>query len=243
MNIIKLDAIGSTNTYLRELLVQSNLDNLSVVVAQNQYDGKGQRGAKWAASDGTSLTFSVLVRDTLGDVSQIFDMNVAVTLSVLQALEKHVSMPFKIKWPNDILSANKKVGGILIENSIKAVDDIQSIVGIGINVNQSSMLDLPSASSLKMLCGEQRDKDAILMDILQALKSNLLLIKQGQSDLLWQQYHQNLFRKDLVSSFESSQGVFFNGIIKGVTRYGSLQVLTQDGVISEFSLKEIKLLY
>ncbi|MHC5202529.1 biotin--[acetyl-CoA-carboxylase] ligase [Myroides sp. LJL119] len=243
MNIIKLDAIGSTNTYLKELLVQSNLPNLSVVVAQRQLNGRGQRGAKWAVSDSSSLTFSVLVKDVLRDVGQIFDLNVAVALSVQQALESQMELSFHIKWPNDILSANKKIGGILIENSIKTVNDVQSIVGIGINVNQEDMSDLPKASSLRLLKGIECDKEKIFVDILNFLQGNLDLIQKGESNLLWDQYHKKLFRKDMVSSFQDSNAENFNGIIKGVTRYGNLQVLTDNQELREFGIKEIKLLY
>lgn len=243
MNIIKLDAIGSTNTYLKELSAVSKLPNLTVVVANTQYAGRGQRGTKWEGEKDSSLTFSVLVKDVLCDISQIYDLNILTTLSVLQGISKLSKIKLSIKWPNDIMADNKKICGILIENSIKSSDQVQSIIGIGINVNQTSMRELPNASSLFLLESKYFDKEVILQCVLDQLENNLAILKQGNIGLLWQQYHENLFKINQCCDFELPDQSCFKGVIKGVSSTGQLQVLNQDEQIKEFSLKEVKLLY
>lgn len=243
MNIIKLDAIGSTNTYLKDLLTVSNLENFIVVVAENQFAGKGQRGSTWTSEAGSSLSFSVLMKDILSSPEYVFDLNVMVALSVYQALKKTYNLPFYIKWPNDILSYNKKICGILIENIIKANGETQSIVGIGINVNQESFNDFPQASSLFKLTGTKTDKDVLLNAVLDELKyySEQYLAKGG--DFLWIEYHSHLYRINTPTAFENKEHTRFMGIIKEVTKYGLIRIQLEDDSIQEFGMKEIKMLY
>ncbi|MHC5310167.1 biotin--[acetyl-CoA-carboxylase] ligase [Myroides sp. LJL116] len=243
MNIIKLDAIGSTNTYLKELLMVSNLSNLTVVTAQRQLEGRGQRGTKWVSQEGSSLSFSVLVKDSLSDVSQIFDLNILVALSVLQGIKKCCNLSLAIKWPNDILADNKKIAGILIENSIKSSTEIVSIVGIGINVNQQNFDDLPQASSLKLLCGNPFDKEIVLQSVLECLSENLEQLKSGNAADLWKLYHDFLYQKDKLAYFELPDKTLIQGYIQGVSPNGLLIVELPQGNIEYFGLKEIKMIY
>ncbi|MHC5353045.1 biotin--[acetyl-CoA-carboxylase] ligase [Myroides sp. LJL115] len=243
MNIIKLDAIGSTNTYLKELSMASNLSNLTVVTAHRQLEGRGQRGTKWVSQEGSSLSFSVLVKDSLSDVSQIFDLNILVALSVLQGIKKCSNFSLAIKWPNDILADNKKVAGILIENSIKSSTEIVSIVGIGINVNQQNLDDLPQASSLQLLCGNPFDKEIVLKSVLECLSENLEQLKIGNATDLWKLYHDYLYQKDKLAHFELPDKTLIQGYIQGVSPNGLLIVQLKQGNVEHFGLKEIKMIY
>lgn len=243
MNIIKLDAIGSTNTYLKELLNVSNLENFTIVAAENQFAGKGQRGSIWSAEVGSSLTFSVLVKDLLSSPEFVFDLNVLVALSVFRALKKSYNLPFYIKWPNDILSCNKKICGILIENVIKANGDTLSIVGIGVNVNQENFEDFPQASSLFRLTGTKSDKDVLLHVILEELIHYCEEYKKSGGDFLWNEYHECLYRISVPTVFEKTDGTRFMGIITEVSKQGFLCVQLEDESIQEFGMKEVKMLY
>jgi BirA family biotin operon repressor/biotin-[acetyl-CoA-carboxylase] ligase len=107
MNIIKLNAIDSTNDFLKELSKKQVLENFSVIVTKNQSNGKGQMGATWDSEVGKNLIMSVLVKDILSNIEEIFHLNVAVALSVVQVLEKLNIPKLSIKWPNDILSDTK----------------------------------------------------------------------------------------------------------------------------------------
>lgn len=151
MNIIKLSAINSTNDYLKKLSAGQYLENFTVVVAEHQTAGKGQMGAKWSVVPGKNLTFSVLIKDLLLEINEIFNLNAAVAISITETLESFNIPDICIKWPNDILAGNKKIGGVLIENSIKNNGEIFSIVGIGLNINQLDFENLPKASSLAVV--------------------------------------------------------------------------------------------
>ncbi|MDM1346753.1 biotin--[acetyl-CoA-carboxylase] ligase [Myroides marinus] len=243
MNIIKLDAIGSTNTYLKEILTHSNLENFTVVVTENQFQGKGQRGSVWVDEKGSSLTFSVLVKDLLSSPEYVFDLNILVALSVQQSLIKMLNLPFNIKWPNDILSYNKKIGGILIENIIKATGETLSVVGIGINVNQEDFSHLPQATSLYKACGHKIDKEELMYAIIDMLTSYCDKYRVEGSDFIWEEYKRNLYRINVPSAFELPSGERFMGIIVGVTRYGLLEVKKEDDSVELFEIKQLKLLY
>lgn len=243
MNIIKLDATASTNTYLREMLTTCDLENFTVVVAENQFAGKGQRGSNWVSEAGSNLTFSVLLKSVPVSIQRVFDLNVMVALAVVRTLKKMYDLPFFIKWPNDILSYTKKICGILIENIIKQQGEVFSIVGIGINVNQKNFSSMSKASSLSIMLEKQLDKEELLHALLQELAKGYQQLAEGQVALMWQEYKTFLFRKDSVSAFELPQGSRFNGIIRDVTPYGKLVVEMEDSSNAVFDLKEVKLLY
>src|SRR4051812_14072234 len=115
MKLIKLDAIDSTNDFLKSLSSQDELENFTVVTAENQTKGKGQMGAKWQSESGKNLIMSVLVKDFLFDNEQVFNLSIIVATSVIEVLKTFDIPELSIKWPNDIMSYTKKIGGILIE--------------------------------------------------------------------------------------------------------------------------------
>jgi len=243
MQIIKLNATDSTNDYLKDLASKQILANYTVISTQNQLKGRGQMGSNWSSESGKNLTFSLLLFNILENLESIYTLNVAVTLAILEVLKKENIPELKIKWPNDIMSANKKVGGILIENSIKNTNQIQSIIGIGLNVNQQSYVGLPQASSLCLATGRFYDCDELLTKIVNQLKLNVELIQENRGMILWEDYHQFLYKKDIPSAFENKDGLKFMGIIKKVLANGQLEVMMEDDSLQHFSLKELKMLY
>jgi BirA family biotin operon repressor/biotin-[acetyl-CoA-carboxylase] ligase len=242
MNIIKLSAINSTNDYLKSLSSTRHVENFTFVVAAHQTAGRGQMGAKWDAEPGKNLTFSVLIKDLLLAVNEIFTLNVAVAVSVAEALNALHLPEVCIKWPNDILAGNKKLGGILIENSIKNDGEIFSVVGIGLNVNQKDFDELPKATSLAVVAGRDFDKEQLLLEIAGRLRQNVSKILNKDSQSLWARYHELLFKKGMPMPFEKDNEKFM-GIIQGVTATGSLSVLLADDTMADFGIKEVQLLY
>ncbi|RZJ71505.1 MAG: biotin--[acetyl-CoA-carboxylase] ligase [Flavobacterium sp.] len=242
MNIIKLSAINSTNDYLKKLSAGMYVENFTIVSAENQTGGRGQMGAGWAVEAGKNLTFSILIKDLLLNINEIFNLNAATAVSIIEALSDFNITELSIKWPNDILAGNKKIGGILIENAIKTDGEIFSIVGIGLNVNQLVFEGLPKAASLATVTGRQFDKDAILMAVAEKIKWNVSRLLNKDTTAIWEKYHQKLFKKEIPMTFEKENRKFM-GIIKGVNRNGSLKVLLDDDIVAEFRIKEVKLLY
>jgi BirA family biotin operon repressor/biotin-[acetyl-CoA-carboxylase] ligase len=242
MKLIKLDAIDSTNEFLKGLSNKQELENFTVVTAENQTKGKGQMGSVWNSEVGKNLVMSVFVKNSLSDVNQIYNLNIAVSISVIQVLEALNIPALSIKWPNDIMSYNFKIGGILIENSIKSDGTVNSVIGLGLNVNQINFVNLPKASSLAVICKTEFDKEALLYSIVDKFEK-LLNVKNLQSDSLWLSYTNSLFKKGIPMPFRDNKDHTFMGIIQGVSPYGLLQVLLEDDSVSEYSIKEIQMLY
>lgn len=245
MNIIKLNAIPSTNTFLKELSATENLENFTTVVTEFQTKGKGQRGNIWHVEEGKNLTFSTLIKDFSLLKFNPFLLNILVSVSIVQVLEKYDLRNLKIKWPNDILAENKKIGGILIENTFKKTNFIEAVIGIGLNVNQSDFDNLPKASSIFLLSGQFKNKEELLEKIILQLKNNYQSLLDGlnNEDFFWDIYHQFLFRKDIPSVFQDVMGLKFQGIITKVNEEGKLEVLLEDDSIQSFEVKEVALLY
>jgi BirA family transcriptional regulator, biotin operon repressor / biotin---[acetyl-CoA-carboxylase] ligase len=242
MNIIKLSAINSTNDYLKELSATRHMENFTVVIADTQTAGRGQMGSQWNAEAGKNLTFSVLVKDLLLDINEIFTLNAAVATGIAASLSSLNVPSVSIKWPNDILAGNKKIGGVLIENSIKRDGEIFSVIGIGLNVNQTQFDNLPKASSIALATGREFDRDAVLITLLDNLKPAIARILHKDTRMIWHDYHRQLYRKGIPSPFEKD-GRQFMGIIKGVTQSGTLEVQMEDDSVSGFGVKEVQLLY
>lgn len=242
MQIIKLNAIDSTNQYLKLLVKNSVVDTFTVVVTNHQTHGKGQMGAQWMSEQDKNLTFSVLVKDIIVDLKDVFLLNVAVSLALKNVLNQLTKSNFFIKWPNDIMSGHSKVAGILIENIIKNNHDIYSIIGIGLNVNQTVFEGLPNTTSLKNITNKSFDLEQVLNLILNELKPHLLKITHNKPKVLWNEYQQCLYRKNKPTAFEDNSGFRFMGIIKEVTKDGKLSVLLEDDSINLFDVKQIKLL-
>ena len=243
MKLIKLDAIDSTNDFLKVLAGCQNLENYTVVTAESQTKGKGQMGAKWVSEAGKNLTMSVLIKDSVFEIHHIYNLNVAVSLSVLLALEKFKIPKLAIKWPNDIMSDSKKIAGILIENSIKTNGKIVSIIGIGVNVNQLDFLELPKASSLAVIMNAAFDKEEVLFEIIENIKTTLSKLQNNGSLDLWKDYNSKLFKKGIPMPFESEKIGKFMGIIQDVTDRGRLRILLEDDSIALFDIKQIQMLY
>lgn len=243
MNIIKLDAIDSTNDYLKKLSRNERVQNFTVVTTDNQTKGKGQMGSVWKSEIGKNLTMSILIKEILVNTKQIFDLNIAISLSIIQVLQDYGIPKLTIKWPNDIMSDTKKIGGILIENSFKTDNKIESIVGIGLNVNQKDFIDLPKASSLHLISNLQYDLEELILKIYGQIKSNCSTLLDNKTLILWENYHQNLFKKGIPVPFQIENGTKFMGIIQGVTNQGKLELILEDDSIQTFGIKEIQMLY
>ncbi|UPT71358.1 MAG: biotin--[acetyl-CoA-carboxylase] ligase [Flavobacterium sp. JAD_PAG50586_2] len=242
MPIIKLDAIDSTNDYLKQLSRESALENYTIVMAEEQTKGKGQMGAKWVSEKGKNLTMSILVKDLVMDNKNIFDLNVAVALSILQVLKNSNIPNISIKWPNDIMSDSKKVAGILIENTLKSKKVFNAIIGIGLNLNQTNFKDLPQATSLTNITGENYESEKIAFLLGKSLEEYLHVLTKSPA-MLWDEYHKNLYKINYPLAFEDKDGNRFMGIIRKVKKDGRLEVLREDDSITNFEVKEIKMLY
>lgn len=241
MNINKISAITSTNTYLKELLRNDQSLNELAVVAEKQTQGRGQMGTEWHSQEGKSLMMSALKRLERFHVENRFYLSMLVSIAIKNVLSFYNLPDIKIKWPNDILSANKKVCGLLLEPVLKK-DQIKAIIiGVGLNLNETEMPDLPQAASIKMLTGKHVDIDTFALEIVNEINEQFLKLNSQAYSVIKREYLNCLYRKGVLSVFKDPAGNEFNGLITGVSNSGKLQVATELGE-KEFDLKEIKLL-
>jgi len=243
MHIIKLDAIDSTNAFLRQKSSVDNMEDYTIVMANHQTKGRGQMGTLWDSQASKNLTVSVYKDVSFLDVEFAFFISVVTSLAIIKTLQGFLIPKLSIKWPNDILSENKKICGVLIENVIKQDRLDASIIGIGININQTEFRNLPNASSLKIISGTFYNLDEVLQIMVSHLKSYFSMLNSGEFEALKAEYEALLFRKNKPSTFKDAEDVVFSGFIKSISNTGSLQVLLEDNIIKEFDFKEISLLY
>jgi BirA family biotin operon repressor/biotin-[acetyl-CoA-carboxylase] ligase len=242
MKTIKLDAIDSTNDFLKNLNKESEVENFTLVTANFQSNGKGQRGANWTSEKGKNLIMSVLIDNSSVFFKEIFDLNVLVSVAVFDVLTAYNIPSLSVKWPNDIMSDSKKIGGILIENTFKTDNSITSIIGIGLNCNQTVFENLPKATSLSLQTHLFYDVDKLAEDIRNQIVKNTQLLPNMNS-IFWQKYQNILFKKGVPIPFEDSNKQRFMGIIKGVSSSGLIEILLENDKIVSFDLKQIVMLY
>ncbi|NAY92513.1 biotin--[acetyl-CoA-carboxylase] ligase [Muricauda sp. JGD-17] len=241
--IIKLDATDSTNQYLKNLVVTKPLEDYTVVITPNQLKGRGQMGSQWQSEAGKNLTFSFLKKFDALRVEHQFNLNICASLTICEVLGLHGVPNLKVKWPNDIMSGSSKICGILIENMLRGRYVSYSIIGIGLNVNQTSFQNLEKASSLKSLVGKSFDLDDLLHDVMRQLKHHFSEIETKTVTQMLPAYERLLFRKDKPSTFKDNEGAVFMGFIRRIAPNGKLVVELEDSKIREFDLKQVTLLY
>ena len=230
---------------------QYSLDkNLSLaIVAEYQTAGKGCGSNTWESERGKNLTFSVLLHPTEIRANWQFRISEAVSVALCETLERYFR-PFSpsdssldsgeqavaIKWPNDIYVGDRKICGILIENRLKGSTITDSIVGIGLNVNQSEFRsDAPNPVSIFQLTGEETDREALLQAFLKELSKAM----EMEPEALAQAYRSRLYRREGMHRFSDSQGEFEAKVLN-VLDDGRLVLLDAEGKARMYAFKEVQ---
>lgn len=238
--IVKLQEIDSTNAYLRKLLSNSTplLDG-TVILAERQFAGRGQSNNVWESEAGKNLTFSIYLKTSFVAVNQQFELNKAISLGIIDTLIPLIGEDCKIKWPNDIYYHDKKIGGILIENVIKGYQLKESIVGIGLNVNQINFGELgDKATSISKILHRDYELNKLLAEICHHIEGRYLQLKGKKSAILEKDYLKNFYRLKKPHYFLIDHQII-KGEIKGTTQNGKLLLQTNNGLI-DLDLKEVK---
>jgi BirA family biotin operon repressor/biotin-[acetyl-CoA-carboxylase] ligase len=233
--IISLPACESTNTVL--VSQADRLEAGTVLITENQTKGRGQAGNSWLTEAGANLTFSVLLKPAFLEPSQQFYLNMAVGMAVADAIAAVSGLNPLVKWPNDVLVLDKKICGILIENQIHGIRFSQSVVGIGLNVNQKEF-DWPRATSLCLSAGRYFNRTEVLEKLLEMLDRRYNQLSTNQWTSLSRDYHEKLYRRGEEHEFLEANGETFSGRIEGVDEVGRLIMATKTG-IRKFSFKEV----
>lgn len=236
---IPLAETQSTNTALREALTADPaLAAGTVVYTHRQTAGRGQRGNSWEAEPGMNVTMSMLLRPDDVNAREQFTVSERVALGVARVLGRHLppSIPVEVKWPNDVYVGDKKICGILIENSLSGNRIDYSIAGIGINVNQTLFRSpAPNPVSLAQLTGMTFDVEGVMREV----ADEITALSAWDKDELHKLYHSSLWRRDGLHPYSTPDGTRFIAAIKSVAPDGYLTLLTDTGLIRRFAFKEV----
>ena len=240
MKILHLDEVDSTNAYtMREV---DSLDAPVMVTAYRQTAGQGQRGNSWEAEPGKNLTFSILDRPAgLPPMAQ-FAMSEAVALAVVDFLGVH-GLEAKVKWPNDIYVGDRKICGILIRHSITSTRVDYSVIGVGINANQTEFLsDAPNPVSMAQLTGERYDVGSLYAEIAAIMESRLEHI--GEDDYrraIHSEFMGRLWRGDGKEHpfMDTATGERFVASIADIAVHGPMTLRLTDGSERTYAFKEV----
>lgn len=237
------ESIGSTNTYLRELKGGDPEYDYEVAVADFQTAGRGQKGNTWESEQGKNLLFSILAHPHNIKVQEQFYISEAIALavsdSVIAALGAEYSDGVSVKWSNDVYWKDFKMAGILIENTLQGDRILDTVAGVGLDVNQEVFVsDAPNPISLKNITGREFDRDAILSDIVQLFIGYMELPadKRPEVDRL---YRDRLYRREGYHKFRDENGIF-EARIEGIRPDGCLMLQTSTGEHRVYEFKQVQ---
>ena len=240
-NFIKLSAVDSTNNFLKNLLSKSEpLPEGTVIMADDQFAGRGMQENQWKAEPGKNLTISILLKPTFLDLNKQFLLNMAISIAIHNALKAFLPTGLAIKWPNDIYFNDLKLGGVLIENTIIGNRIKNTVVGIGINVNQELFSpELKNkATSLYQILQENVNLEMLLADLCTQIEVLYLQLKAKKETILRKDYVDKLYKINIASHYRQN-GEVFEGIIVGDSDSGLLNIF-KNGLLTKYNFKEIE---
>jgi BirA family transcriptional regulator, biotin operon repressor / biotin---[acetyl-CoA-carboxylase] ligase len=235
-NVVFVPECHSTNTLLLDLAQKTNQPEGTLVITNKQTQGRGQRGNGWETEQGKNLTLSLLLKPNFLSIKDQFYLTIAVSLGVYDFLVERLSADVKIKWPNDVMVAEKKMVGILIENNLAGERLQQSVVGIGLNVNQK-IFSVATATSMALQAKREFDLSAELNFLMERVEKRYLQLRSGKTAELKEAYLKNLYRIGEEHTF-ATHSQRLTGRIEGVDESGKLKVNT-NGEVIYFGMKEI----
>lgn len=234
-----VDEIDSTNNYMKSLLLKQKVKEGTIISTDFQTGGRGQRGNGWLSEKGKNLLFSIVLYPDTVKANEQFVISQTVSLAVADFLRKYTD-GITIKWPNDIYWQDKKVCGILIENTLEGDEIKESVCGIGINLNQESFdSSLPNPVSLKQITGEYYEQSIMLEEVRELLFSYYEQLRRGEMQIIAENYRDSLFRKTGYHLFNDNTNDFI-ARIKDVASDGTLVLQTENGNERRFAFKEVR---
>jgi len=231
--------LTSTNEKLNELIHSEDVPEGTVIQAGYQTHGKGHAGAIWQSEPGKNLLFSILLKPFFLPPGLQFDLSRIISLAIRDLISDHLQGA-TIKWPNDLYAGDRKIGGILIENTLQGNDILNSVAGAGLNVNQEDFdLEIPLPTSLYLEKQCHFDIQVLLGDLLVFLGKWYGILKSGRRELICQSYLENLYRYGTWTDFRVG-GQIFPGKILDVLPDGELFLERKNGKKENFGFKGIE---
>lgn len=237
--MIKIEELCSTNDYASEIVSKGFVPDFTAIVTEFQTKGRGQRGNYWVSEAGQNLLFSIIVHPTEIPIKEQFILSQAVSLALREVVSLYCE-PVSIKWPNDIYVGNKKVAGILIENSIREKKIETAIIGIGLNVNQLEFEGVPNPTSLRAESGHELNKDEVLAQFLSRFRQ-LYGEMSTNAVAIRSEYKARLYEYGKMRQYKDATGIF-SGQIIDVDADGQLLIADANGDLRRYYFKEVEYL-
>jgi BirA family biotin operon repressor/biotin-[acetyl-CoA-carboxylase] ligase len=236
--LIHLSETESTNRFLQTVSETEELPSGSVVLADYQTAGRGQTGNSWESEAGQNLTFSVLFRPVDAPANRPFVISEMASLCVKYTLDRYLP-DVSVKWPNDLYCKDRKITGILIENTILRSRVSRSIIGIGINVNQTKFgADMPNPVSMAQVTGAVHDRMAVLEDFRQIFAAQSGRLNHKHYDAIHDDYLNAVYHRDGYYRYAEGKEVF-EAKIYDIEPDGHLILERANGLRSRYAFKEV----
>jgi len=245
-NCIHLKSTDSTNSYASELLNRIKPIEGTLIYTFEQLKGRGQRGNTWLSEPNKNVASSFILYPAFLQVSKQFLLNKIISLALADLMAELVgssakTQEIRIKWPNDIYVGNKKIAGILIENTLRKNNIQNAVVGIGININQTIFNYDINATSLALIGNKEFDLMKVIALLCEFIEARYLQLKGNKLERIDEDYLKGLYQ---MNEWHQYTSVFFDqtfeGKIIGVSLLGKLQMLLKSAEVKEFDMKEIR---
>jgi BirA family biotin operon repressor/biotin-[acetyl-CoA-carboxylase] ligase len=238
--LIHLKETDSTNRFLQTLTEQEDIPSGSIVLADYQTSGRGQQSNSWTSEAGMNLTFSVLLKPNRLPANKFFSISEAASLSVRNTLAQFIDS-VTVKWSNDIYYKEAKISGILIENTITSGFISKSIIGTGININQTDFGNGLNATSLAVIKGGTADRMEVMERFRKEFSGQCERLGNHLFDDIHKDYLSSIYRMSGYYKYKDANGIF-EARISDIEPSGMLVLERRDGVISKFTFKEVAFL-
>lgn len=236
--IVRFDSLESTNETARQLIQERKLKEGAVIWATEQTKGRGHGTNSWESEKGKNLTFSIILQPTFIEITSQFVISKAISLALRDFLGLY-TQGVRVKWPNDIYVDDKKIAGILIENSIINNRIEYCIAGIGLNINQEKFLsDAPNPVSLLHITGSEVNPDEAMNLLLGFIETRYEQLKKGEHQVIDREYLAYLYRINEPHEF-ITKGRKFRGMITGIDKIGRLLIETGPEEVLMFDFNEV----
>lgn len=238
MKRIALKETVSTNRYAKEL-PEDESHELTLVTAEFQTAGRGAGTNKWESERGQNLLFSIIAYPHQLPANQVFALSEVTALAICDTLSSYAE-GFQIKWPNDIYYNDKKIVGMLIENDLRGKQVHRSVIGVGVNINQTLFRsDAPNPVSLAQILGHEENRSQVLEQILEQFIHYYVMMEREQFPELHKRYMQHLYRRNALHTYADATGTFQAQIID-VEPTGHLNLEDENGRLRRYDFKEVR---
>jgi len=240
-HLLHLPVVDSTNSYLKAISEVQSFDEPVMVIADEQTEGRGQWENKWHSKPNKNLLSSILIQEDI-PIENSFYLSMITALSLYNLLIDEVEDNLWIKWTNDLYYHDKKIAGILIDNTMKGDKIIRSIIGIGLNLNETNFPnELPNPVSLKQITGKSYDVENFGIKLYNKFQSLFFKFQQGFHHIIINDYNRYLYKKNEWVKIHTKSSVEIVKILS-VSPLGYLIIEKKTGEKKQFAYGEAKII-